>query len=270
MVQQNHKKITIVGAGRIAWHLGKRLKDKGLSVYQVYNRSAETAQDLGERLMCPWTSSMDDIFPDTDWIIIAVRDDSIDDVATELSKRVKDVLVTHTSGATPSAVLAPFFERYGVLYPLQTFSMERTPVWSKIPFCVDASKEEDVLWLRKIAKTVGNLVYRVSDAQRAQLHIAAVFANNFANHCFGIAEQILQKQDLPFEMLYPLMEETLSKAMAEHPMKMQTGPAIRGDMDTIRRHLKLLEENPQWAYLYLKISQSIKHFDKNDLERTDP
>jgi predicted short-subunit dehydrogenase-like oxidoreductase (DUF2520 family) len=88
--------------------------------------------------------------------------------------------------------------------------------------------------------------------------VAAVFANNFANHCFSIAEQILAQQDLPFEMLHPLMEETLAKALADAPAKMQTGPAIRGDKDTINRHLQLLAQTPDWAALYLQISKNIK------------
>lgn len=214
-------------------------------------------------LQCPWSDKMEDIYPDTDWVLMAVRDDAISEVAAALSAFIPDALVTHTSGATPGAVLSPFFHRFGVFYPLQTFSMERTPIWSKIPFCVDAPSESDVLFLRKIAKTIGNLVYRVTDTQRAQLHVAAVFANNFANHCFSIAEQILSQHDLPFEMLYPLMEETLAKALLDAPSVMQTGPAIRGDKDTIKRHLQLLSQIPEWSALYLLISKNINP----DIER---
>jgi len=218
---------------------------------------------LAVALQCPWSDKMEDIYPDTDWVLMAVRDDAISEVAAALSAFIPDALVTHTSGATPGAVLSPFFHRFGVFYPLQTFSMERTPIWSKIPFCVDAPSESDVLFLRKIAKTIGNLVYRVTDTQRAQLHVAAVFANNFANHCFSIAEQILSQHDLPFEMLYPLMEETLAKALLDAPSVMQTGPAIRGDKDTIKRHLQLLSQIPEWSALYLLISKNINP----DIER---
>jgi predicted short-subunit dehydrogenase-like oxidoreductase (DUF2520 family) len=145
-----------------------------------------------------------------------------------------------------------------VFYPLQTFSHERSPVWSKIPFCVDASNETDLLLLKKMAKTIGNLVYQVNDDQRKQLHVAAVFANNFANHCFSVAEQILNKHNLPFDLLHPLMEETLAKALQDSPVKMQTGPAIRNDQDTINRHLSLLETEPIWQDLYALMTQSIR------------
>jgi predicted short-subunit dehydrogenase-like oxidoreductase (DUF2520 family) len=250
-------KIVIVGSGRIAWHLGKRLKAKGLPVAQVISRTAEHAQSLADTLGARWTDDWAEVLPNADWLLIAVRDDAIDEVAAALAPHVPNALATHTSGATPGAVLKPFFERCGVFYPLQTFSFERTPVWSKIPFCVDAQSDADVLFLKKIAKTIGNLVYRVNDEQRAALHVAAVFANNFANHCFTIAEKLLEEKHLPFEMLHPLMEETLAKALQDSPARMQTGPAVRGDADTILRHLELLKQHPQWLELYRKMSVNI-------------
>jgi len=250
-------KIVLIGAGRIAWHLGKRLKSKGLPVAQVISRTAENAEALAESLHVPWSDSPADLIPDADWIIIAVRDDAIEFVAEAIAPYVKDALVTHTSGGTAGVLLASHFERYGVFYPLQSFSLEHTPVWSKIPFCVDAQSDEDVLFLKKIAKTIGNLVYRVNDDQRALLHVAAVFANNFANRCFAIAEKILDEKDLPFELLHPLMEETLAKALQDSPARMQTGPAMRGDVDTVRRHLGLLAENPEWQEIYRELSENI-------------
>lgn len=250
-------KIVIVGSGRIAWHLGKRLKAKGLPIAQVVSRTEEHAKSLAEALRTRWTDDWSEVLPDADWLLIAVRDDAIAEVSEALAPHAPNALVTHTSGATPGAVLKPFFKRFGVFYPLQSFSFERSPVWSKIPFCVDAQSDEDVLFLKKIAKTIGNLVYRVNDEQRSTLHVAAVFANNFANHCFAIAEKLLDEKYLPFEMLHPLMEETLSKALHDSPARMQTGPAMRGDAETIQRHLELLKRHPQWLELYKKMSVNI-------------
>lgn len=250
-------KIVIAGAGRVAWHLGKRLKSKGLPIAQVVSRTAEHAAALAETLHARWAADWSEVIPDADWLLIAVRDDVIGEVGRELAAYAPGALATHTSGATPGAVLEPYFRRFGVFYPLQSFSYERTPVWSKIPFCVDARHEEDLLFLKKTAKTIGNLVYRVDDEQRAALHVAAVFANNFANHCFAVAEKLLEDKDLPFEMLHPLMEETLSKALQDSPANMQTGPAIRGDADTVSRHLELLKKYPAWEEIYGKMSLSI-------------
>ena len=250
-------KIVIAGAGRVAWHLGKRLKSKGLPVAQVLSRTAEHAESLARTLHARWSGDWSEVLPQADWVLLAVRDDAIADVASRLAPHVPGALVTHTSGGTPGTVLKPYFKRFGVFYPLQSFSFERSPAWSKIPFCVDADREEDVLFLKKIAKTVGNLVYRVNDEQRAALHVGAVFANNFANHCFAVAEKLLGEKGLPFELLHPLMEETLAKALQDSPARMQTGPAVRGDVDTIRRHLELLNDHPRWKELYQKLSASI-------------
>lgn len=253
-------KTVLVGAGRIAWHLGRRLKSKGFPIAQVLNRSEDSAHNLASALGCPWSDQYEEVLPDADWILIAVRDDAIAPVAAALAPYVPHALVSHTSGATPGAVLAPYFERYGVFYPLQSFSKERSPTWSKIPFCLHANNESDLTLLRKVAKVVGNLVYTVNDAQRAQLHLAAVFANNFANHCFALAEHLLETQNLPFEMLHPLMEETLQKALADSPARMQTGPAVRGDADTMQRHLTLLSPYPTLQTLYETLSNNIQQF----------
>lgn len=256
-MQIKSTKITLVGAGRIAFHLGKRLQAKGLRVAQVLNRSEGPARNLAGMLRCDWSDDWSALDPEVDWVLLAVRDDAIAEVGAALAPFANTALVTHTSGATPGTVLAPYFERFGVFYPLQTFSGERNPVWSKVPFCVDANVPQDVVFLRKIAKVIGNLVYQVTDDQRAVLHVAAVFANNFANHCFAIAEKILEEKQLPFEMLHPLMEETLVKALQDSPADMQTGPAVRGDVETLQRHLHWLQQHPAWQTLYRELSVSI-------------
>jgi predicted short-subunit dehydrogenase-like oxidoreductase (DUF2520 family) len=251
-------KIVLVGAGRVAWQLGKRLKAKGLPVAQVVNRTAEHAEALADALRASsWTADPAEVLADAGWLLIAVRDDAIEEVAASLAPHAGGALATHTSGGTPGHALAPYFRRYGVFYPLQSFSRERSPVWSKIPFCVDAVQADDVLFLKKVAKVIGNLVYQVDDAQRAGLHVAAVFANNFANHCFAIAERLLEERNLPFELLHPLMEETLNKALQDSPGRMQTGPALRGDVETVRRHLDALQSHPAWRDLYERLSHSI-------------
>ncbi|HRI61967.1 MAG TPA: DUF2520 domain-containing protein, partial [Saprospiraceae bacterium] len=229
-------KIIIAGSGRVAWQLGKRLQARGLPVAQIVSRTAAHARSLAGELNTQWTDDWSAVLPDADWVLIAVRDDAIGEVGRALAPLVPQALATHTSGATPGTILQPYFRRSGVFYPLQSFSYEHSPVWSKIPFCVDAQADDDVLFLNKIARKIGKLVYRVNDEQRSALHVAAVFANNFVNHCFTIAEKLLDEKDLPFEMLHPLMEETLAKALRDSPARMQTGPALRGDMDTVKRH----------------------------------
>jgi len=253
-----NSKIVIIGSGRVATQLGKRLVEQGMPVAQVLSRNIEHASKLALALGADsYSDQWSGVLPDAGWIILAVSDDAINDVAAALSPHVPEVLVTHTSGATPGAVLKPFFKRYGVFYPLQSFSEEHTPDWSAVPFCVDASTETDLLFLEKKAERVGGKVYRVNDEQRAVLHLGAVFANNFANHCFAVAHELLETQGLPFELLHPLMRATLDKALAHPPAEVQTGPALRGDKDTIDRHIQLLEVHPLWQEMYRLMSEGI-------------
>ena len=248
----------MIGAGRVAGHLGQRLQAKGLAVVQVLNRTAAPARSLAQSLDADWSDRWADVRTDADWLLLAVRDDAIDKVAGALARHVPQALATHTSGATPGTVLAPHFRRFGVFYPLQSFSPERQPVWSTIPFCVDAADPADRAFLQKTARQLGSRAWLVNDEQRAALHVAAVFANNFTNQCYAVAEALLAEQGLPFELLHPLMQETLAKALAYSPARMQTGPARRGDLATLRRHMALLAGHPDWQAMYDAISRSIQ------------
>ncbi|MDX2133371.1 MAG: DUF2520 domain-containing protein [Saprospiraceae bacterium] len=251
-------KIAIIGAGRVATHLGRRMQEVGIPVSQVVSRTPAHAQVLGEALDCAWTSRWEALIPDADWVILAVKDDAIAHVAAQLAPFARRALATHTSGATPGAVLAPHFPRHGVFYPLQTFSADHTPDWDNTPVCIDAADGQDAHWLEQQAQRISHQVFRVNDTQRAWLHVGAVFANNFANHCFAIAEKILSEQNLPFDLLHPLMAETLQKALSASPAAVQTGPAVRGDQATIHRHLTMLQAHPDWKTLYEKMSESIQ------------
>ena len=252
-------KTVLIGAGKIATHLGHRLLASGIPVVQVVSRSGASAQKLADSLGCDWTTDTEQALPAADWYIIAVKDDAIPAVAAALSSRIGSGLVVHTSGATPGTVLRPFFQHSGVFYPLQTFSLEKKPLWSKIPLCVDAVADEDLHFLEKMAHKIGAKPQHITDTQRAQLHVAAVFANNFSNHCLAVAEQLLLSQGLPFALLHPLVEATLSKALSGSPALAQTGPALRGDMATMEQHQHLLEGHEQWQAIYRTLSDSIQN-----------
>lgn len=142
-------KIVVVGAGRIGWHLAKRLKGKGLPVAQVVSRTEQHAKELGESIQCKWTDKFEEIQQDADWVLLAVKDDAIIQVAENIAPFASESFVTHTSGGTAGEVLAKYFKRFGVFYPLQSFSMDHMPVWSKIPFCVDASSPTDLMFLKR-------------------------------------------------------------------------------------------------------------------------
>jgi predicted short-subunit dehydrogenase-like oxidoreductase (DUF2520 family) len=250
--------IVLIGSGKVATQLGQRLKDKGLNIVQVYSRNLENAKKLSSTLLCNFTNDFNAIITNADLYIIAVSDDAIVPLCTALSGRLKNNLVVHTSGATDSIVLAPFFAHYGVFYPLQSFSGNKKLVWSKIPLCIDAPNKHDEILLKKLSKKIGTKTIILNDSQKANLHVAAVFANNFTNHCMAIAEQLLKEKQLPFELLYPLITATLEKVLQDTPANVQTGPAIRGDSKTIEKHLNLLEKETFPYKIYQLMTESIK------------
>lgn len=252
----NKYSIVLIGAGNVGYHLGKRLKFCGLNVMQIFSRSEEKAKRLSQEVGVPFTTDLSNVITDAGLYIIAVTDDRIAEVASQL--KIEKGLVVHTSGATPSTILAPHFQRFGIFYPLQTFSIAKTVDFERIPICVDANNLSDKGFLLQIGQQLSSKVYEIDDSQRAILHVAAVFVNNFTNYLFQIGYDILQKENLPFDLLRPLIQETADKIQAHIPAEMQTGPAIRGDEVTIERHLEYLEKFPAYQELYHIFTNKIK------------
>lgn len=251
------RKIVIIGAGNVGFHLGKRLFKMGFEVVQVFSRSEHKAKFLAKKISTDFTTIFSNIKP-ADLYIIAVSDHAIAEVAGNLKAVIqKDKLVVHTSGATPSTVLKPYFGHYGVLYPLQTFRIRSKPDFKKLPLCIDAPLKADFKKLKKLAASICKNVHQIDDEQRAILHVAAVFANNFSNHLYAIAEDILQQNNLSIKLLLPLIAETARKIERNSPKEVQTGPAIRNDVNTIKRHLEFLERYPEYRSFYIAFSKSI-------------
>lgn len=251
--------IVLIGAGNVGFHLGKRLAARGMKPVQVFSRSEEPARRLGEALDTPFTNDIEAIRPEANLYILAVRDDAIGNVAARLAPLLSGrPLIVHTSGATPSSVLAGYTSHYGVFYPLQTFSREREVDFDTVPFCIDAAREADARMLEQVAQRISTRVYRIDDRQRAILHVAAVFVNNFTNHLLGIGQDILDREGLPFDLLRPLILETARKVQDHPPAAMQTGPAVRGDQATIERHLDYLDKFPAYRELYRLLTVNIQ------------
>ncbi len=254
-------KIALIGAGNVATHLGRKLVEVGEEVVQVFSRSLPKATELAKVL---GARPIDDLYGLTaraDLYIIAVHDDAIVDVVKKIGEFVpEDKLVVHTSGATPAKVFeaAPELNRTGVFYPLQTFTKGRQLDFSEVPICLSVSQPADLQVLETLALKLSPHVYKVNDAQRAWLHLAAVFVNNFTNHLFEIGHSSLKKQQLPFEMLLPLIRETVAKLDSGPPKLMQTGPAVRHDWKTTERHLTMLNGRGDLQDIYRILTKHIK------------
>ncbi|MCF8244432.1 MAG: DUF2520 domain-containing protein [Saprospiraceae bacterium] len=253
-------KIVLIGAGNVATHLGRKLVEVGEEVVQVFSRSLPKAAALATELGARPVDDLYGVTAKADLYIIAVHDDAIGEVLKKIEDFVLDKLVVHTSGSTPAKVFetVPELNRTGVFYPLQTFTKERQLDFSEVPICIQASQDADLLVLEELASKISSNVYKITDAQRAWLHVSAVFVNNFTNHLFNIGNSCLGKKQLPFEMLMPLIRETVAKLEDGSPKDMQTGPAVRKDIKTIERHLTLLNGRGDLQEIYRVLTKHIK------------
>ena len=258
---EKNLKIVLIGAGNVGTHLGKKLHQEGYNIIQIFSRKAKKAKALATNIEAESTHQFSKIKKDADLYILAVSDNAIESVAAALSKIIgKNKLVVHTSGATPTLLLKTYFKHYGSFYPLQTFSISRNVNFEKVPMCIDANSYTKKILLTEIAEQLSEKIYHIDDNQRAKLHVAAVFVNNFSNNLFALGEKITQKENLPFEILKPLIEETVLKIQNHSPLEMQTGPAIRNDQNTINRHLKYLQkEFPELVEVYQTMTKSIQN-----------
>lgn len=263
--------IVLIGSGNIASHLGIILTKNGHTVSQVYSRNSEHAQLLAEKLHTSATAQVRDINPNADYYLICIKDDAIQMLSTECSKYLPEhAIIAHTSGVNGPVLIHPHFINRGLFYPLQSFSKNSQPDWNVIPIFTEGS-EFAVRQLQILAGSISQKVFVMNDAIRTHLHLASVFANNFTNFNLIISRQILEKCNVPLDVLNPLMTETILKAFKLDPVMTQTGPAKRMDTSTIEKHIRLLvSEFPEYRSLYKKYSQLIMQTFKNENTRPHP
>ena len=254
----SNKRIVLIGAGNVATHLGLAFQAKGCEIVQVYSRTEESAKDLAERLQVPYTVSLEEVSANADLYIVAVKDAALQEVIPSLVKGREDALFVHTAGSISMDVWKGCARRYGVFYPMQTFSKLRMVDFSSVSFFVEASGSDELRLLKELAMSLSPKVYEASSEQRRYLHLAAVFACNFTNHMYALSASLLEKQGLPFDAMLPLIDETARKVHELPPVQAQTGPAIRRDENVTDKHLAMLSEEPVMREIYEKISKNIQ------------
>jgi len=250
-------KVSFIGAGNVAWHLAPALDNSGYTVSEVHSKTHKSSKELVNRLyQAEIKKDLDFSDSNSEIFIVCVNDDAIEEVAREIV--IPDgTIIVHTSGASSLGSLEySASSNTGVFYPLQTFSKKKQVNFSEIPICVEASSEYAADELVKMAKSISKKIYKVDSEKRKALHLSAVFACNFTNHCLRLSEDILKKEGLKFNMLKPLIIETINKSLEIGPSKSQTGPAKRHDFETLDRHLDSIEDE-ELAELYRLISQHI-------------
>jgi predicted short-subunit dehydrogenase-like oxidoreductase (DUF2520 family) len=257
LTEQENKLITltIVGAGNLGWHLGHVFTNHGVKVDKIINRSTEPARHLALEIGSQFTNDFGASNSDSDFTILAVNDSFLPETLNKIN--IADTIVLHTSGSTDIDIFSGKVDNNGILYPFQSFTKNVAIDFSQIPVCVEASDEITLKSIFRLASTISSKVYVLSSEKRRILHLAGVIANNFTNHLIARTFDFLEKNDIDNQIVLPLIEETFNKIKLIGPREAQTGPARRKNMDTIEKHLKILEKEPELKNLYNVISESI-------------
>lgn len=250
------RNIIIIGSGNVAWHLGKRITKKGFNVIQVFGRNEITGRHLARETGSEFVSEISLVRKDADIYILSVSDDAIEGLADRLAPA--EGIFIHTAGSVEMDVFKGIIDNYGVLYPLQTFTRHRQIDFEQVPLFVEAGNTDTLRSLKEFASALTPLVYEAASATRLKLHLAAIFACNFTNHMYYIADMLLKPEGLPFEILLPLIMETAGKVSVMSPAEAQTGPAARDSLQVMDLHLKILGSTPSLVEIYDLLSKSIR------------
>jgi len=246
--------VSIIGAGNVAAHLGCALKKAGIRVLEICNRTPDSGRALARRTGARYIPGPAGLDPNADLVLISVSDDAVAGIAGKFRTRA---LVVHTSGSLGMDILSEASPRTGVLYPLQTFRKGRRLLTRNVPFCIEASTHHDETLLRALAMKLSGHVTVLDSERRKILHLSAVFASNFPNFLFSIADELLSDHDIPLKLLYPLVRQTAENVSRGEPFSLQTGPAIREDRKIMEIHRNLLKHHPEYRKIYDLISQTI-------------
>lgn len=247
----------IVGAGNLGTRLSVALKNTGHTALQIINRNQDKARILSEKVGASYGVNIE-IDDKADIVFIATNDDSIPDVVKK--NKNKNFLFVHLSGSTSMSVFNPDMENYGVFYPLQSFTADVDLDFKNIPILLEASSTANYMILENIACSISEKIFKMDSDTRLKCHLGAIIAANFSNHFITLGEKYLKGNEIPVEILYPLLDEMISKIKKHGAEKAMTGPARRKDIVSIQKHIEILNDEPDLQKLYTFVSDSIINF----------
>ncbi len=246
--------ITFIGSGNVATHLAQALHGAGHNILQVWSREYDHAARLAEQVCADPIDKLSLLYPTAEVYILAVSDDALFDLAMDL--RLRDAMVLHTSGSTPLEVLRPISRKCGVIWSPQSFTADSSMNYADLPFCIEGSTPQVEAQTEALLRSFSQHIYRLDSSQRGYLHLAAVLTNNFCNALNATAQELLQGQNIPFEILHTIIRTTAEKALSADSTtattlwQQQTGPAVRHDDRTLLRHRQLLLDDDALLHLY--------------------
>jgi predicted short-subunit dehydrogenase-like oxidoreductase (DUF2520 family) len=248
-------KVVMIGAGNVATVFGRLITKANHEIIQVVSRDISHAKTLAAELNCAFADDPKVINTEADVYVVAMSDAALKSIYETYF--LGDKLIVHTAGAISRDILNMVSSRYGVIYPLQSLRKENMELPGNIPLLVDGNTGEVTAMVKAFAATLSSTVVKMHDEQRLKLHVAAVIVSNFTNHLYMLAENYCVSEGLDFKMLQPLIEETATRLRSHAPAQVQTGPAIRKDIATLDKHLRLLSAHPDLRKLYLRMTDSI-------------
>jgi len=248
------RNIVILGAGSVATHLALALDFHGYRINQIYSRTSNSAEMLSLKTNSLFITDLQQLDTNADLYVIALKDSVVECLIRKLHV---NGIVVHTSGTLPMSILSNMSTRYGVFYPLQTFSKSRPIRFDHIPICLEASDDQTLNALKEVAGKLSDKIYFIDSGQRQYIHLAAVFSCNFSNFMYVAAADILKSRNINFDILIPLIREFFDKVTMMEPWEAQTGPAIREDTGVIAKQMELLEKFPEYKEIYKQITEKI-------------
>jgi predicted short-subunit dehydrogenase-like oxidoreductase (DUF2520 family) len=249
-------RIVIIGSGNLATNLSLALKDAGQEIVQIFSRTEAHAKELADKVGCPYTSSLDAILSDADVYILSVKDDALLRLIPTICDSRKNGLFLHTAGSVPMNLFEGSASQYGVLYPMQTFSKNRRVDFREIPCFIEASSAQTLAVVRSLAERISDHVVECDSEKRKKMHLAAVLACNLTNHCYRLAERVLEAEQIDFSLFLPLIEETARKVKTLSPKEAQTGPMVRYDQGVMRMQMEMLPDD-RTREIYRLMAESI-------------
>ena len=247
-------KITFVGCGNVASVMARLCEQKGHNIQQLIARNKIAGLEFAKKFTCDFVNFIEPFNKNTDTVIVALSDNSLPDAITNLN--FGSIPVMHTAGSCNMDVLENMSKNFGVLYPLQSLKTEMETV-PEIPFLIEANNERTLQFIKNFAETLSNSVTIQNAEQRLRLHASAVIVNNFTNYLFSVAEKFCADEQVDFKLLLPLIKQTSVRVQNHSPLSMQTGPAVRGDITTLDKHLRLLTDYPKLRTLYMRLTDGI-------------
>lgn len=249
-------KIALVGSGNIATFFAGKFHAHGHEIIQVISNRLDRARLLAEPYHAEAGDQLDDLSQQAGVVILAVKDDVLSQILQH--QALQNRILIHTAGSVNLDLLLSVTPHAGSLWCVYSVNRHHLPTRPDVPVILNASDPETLKITKQLAACITDHYYYLSDEQKTIAHLGAVFANNFSNFLFTASQDILQKNDLPFELLLPLIENTVEKLQYSRPDKLQTGPAIRHDEQTMEKHRTMLGSEPALLEVYNLISRLIQ------------